>query len=214
MYLSSSRADSISWKSRKTRASSYNRLIPRTILQNDGCGRMNGPSRNWTIENRRNETMEAYTPLSDVQCLIGTLTGGRKTHIRRLSRPSSRTSWVVATYANAPRARARAVSVKGLKKNLSGVLLSGARIVFQTTHGVLHACIHRFLEGFDLGVWLCSICLKATTSYGEPPVMRKELTSYPRQKPVNSCRSKSPKKRTADWGTTQTRKWLGFGLWR
>ena len=69
MYLRSSRAESISWKSRKTRASSYNRLIPRTILQNDGCGRMNGPSRNWTIENKRNETIDAYTPLSDIQFL-------------------------------------------------------------------------------------------------------------------------------------------------
>jgi len=127
MYLRSSRADSISWKSRKTRASSYNRLIPRTILQNDGCGRMNGPSRNWTIENKRKETTEAYTPLSDVQCLGGALTCGAETYIRRLSRPSSRTSWVVATYASAQRARARAVNVKGLKKNLRQTLLSGAR---------------------------------------------------------------------------------------
>jgi len=69
--------------------------------------------------------MEAYTPLSDVQCLVGVLTDGTKTHIRRLSRPSSRTSWVVATYANAPRARARAVSVIGLKKNLKGGYCQG-----------------------------------------------------------------------------------------
>jgi len=180
MYLRSSRADSMSWKSRKTRASSYNRLIPRTILQNDGCGRMNGPSRNWTIENKRNETTEAYTPLSDVQCSVGVLTCGMKTHIRRLSRPSSRTSWVVATYANAQRARARAVSVKGLKKNLRGMLLSDARAVFRVTECVLHTCVHRFLEGLDLGVGFCSIRLNAVISYGEPPDTRNELTSYPR----------------------------------
>ena len=36
---------------------------------------------------------------------------------------------MVATYANAPRARARAVNVKGLKKNLREMVLSDAQIV-------------------------------------------------------------------------------------
>ena len=67
MYVSNSRAESTSWKSRKTSASSYNKFMPRIILQKDGWGRINGPSRNWSIENSKNDAIEAYIPLSKPQ---------------------------------------------------------------------------------------------------------------------------------------------------
>ena len=87
---------------------------------------------------------------------------------------------MVATYASALRARARAVNVKGLKKNLRKMLLSGAEMVFRPTEDALHAGVLCFLEWLDLGVRLGSIRLNAVSSYGEPPEMRNELTSYPK----------------------------------
>ena len=121
------RAFGRSWNRRNTSASSYRRFSPRTILQNAGCGRTKGPSRNWISENVRNAPIQAYIPLTyihnkhvEVQ-IMGIII--EKTDRRCLSTPSSMTSLVIATYASAHMAIAREVRVVGLKKNSTLVSL-------------------------------------------------------------------------------------------
>ena len=80
--------------------------------------------------------------------------------------------------------------------------------------GVLHAGVHCFLEGFDLGVGLSPICLSGVSGYGELPSLWGELTSYPREKWVNPARSERPETHTANWGTTKTGSRLEFSLRR
>jgi hypothetical protein len=76
---------------------------------------------------------------------------------------------VVATYANAQRARARAVNVKGLKKNLREVLSGAQMSAVEATKGVLHAGILCFLEGFNIRVGLGPIRLTAVSTHGRVP---------------------------------------------
>ena len=76
---------------------------------------------------------------------------------------------MVATYANAQRARARAVNVKGLKKNLREVLSSAQVSVVEAAKGVLHTGIRCFLERFNLSVGLGPIRLTVVSSYGRVP---------------------------------------------
>jgi hypothetical protein len=66
IYVINLLAEVTSWNNMKTRANSYNRLMPSMIRQKAGCGRMKGPSRNWIMEKRRKAAMAAYTPLNDV----------------------------------------------------------------------------------------------------------------------------------------------------
>ena len=81
--------------------------------------------------------------------------------------------------------------MRGLKKNLRDMLLPGARAVLWMMKDILYAGIHCFLEGFDLGVGLGSICLNAVSSCVELPGTRNELTSYPVWRWVNPGRSES-----------------------
>lgn len=77
--------------------------------------------------------------------------------MRFLSRPSSTTSSVIATYARAIIARAKVVSVTGLKKNLGNQHL--AWIFDRETIRLLYACVNFLCEWLRLGVRLSAVSL-------------------------------------------------------